>query len=239
MNAKPIKSTDYSLWTDTAAGAIRTAFGLVWAMDAYLKWRPVFFDNYLSYITSIAKGQPQWLLPWFNFWISVIKPDPNLFAWMTRLIETAIAVGLLFGLGRKWIYILGGVFALLIWSIPEGFGGPYAPGATDVGGGLIYILVFVTLIVMDHVLGRSPYSVDFYLERIFPGWRHVAEWAPQQVLDQEPRRLSWNIQIVTIIGLLVMLLIFLAIIGSEMNAAAAQTSIPNLVKIFFLHHIPM
>jgi nitrite reductase (NO-forming) len=239
MNAKPIKSTDYSLWTDTAAGAIRTAFGLVWAMDAYLKWRPVFFDNYLSYITSIAKGQPQWLLPWFNFWISVIKPDPNLFAWMTRLIETAIAVGLLFGLGRKWIYILGGVFALLIWSIPEGFGGPYAPGATDVGGGLIYILVFVTLIVMDHVLGRSPYSVDFYLERIFPGWRHVAEWAPQQVLDQEPRRLSWNIQIVTIIGILVMLLIFLAIIGSEMNAAAAQTSIPNLVKIFFLHHIPM
>jgi nitrite reductase (NO-forming) len=239
MNAKPIKSTDYSLWTDTAAGAIRTAFGLVWAMDAYLKWRPVFFDNYLSYITSIAKGQPQWLLPWFNFWISVIKPDPNLFAWMTRLIETAIAVGLLFGLGRKWIYILGGVFALLIWSIPEGFGGPYAPGATDVGGGLIYILVFVTLIVMDHVLGRSPYSVDFYLERILPGWRHVAEWAPQQVLDQEPRRLSWNIQIVTIIGILVMLLIFLAIIGSEMNAAAAQTSIPNLVKIFFLHHIPM
>ena len=239
MNAKSIKSTDYSLWTDTAAGAIRTTFGLVWAMDAYLKWRPVFFDNYLSYITSIAKGQPQWLLPWFNFWVSVIQLNPNLFAWMTRLIETAIALGLLFGLGRKWIYVLGGVFALLIWSIPEGFGGPYAPGATDVGGGLIYILVFVTLIVMDHILGRSPYSVDFYLERIFPAWRHVAESAPSQILNQEPRRLSWNIQIVTIIGILVMLLVFLALIGSEMNAAATQTNIPDLIQISFLHHIPI
>ena len=78
------------------------------------------FNSYLSYITSIADGQPQGLLPWFNFWISVIKPDPNLFAWLTRLVETAIAVGLLLGLVRKWVYVLGGAFALLIWSIPEG-----------------------------------------------------------------------------------------------------------------------
>ena len=115
-----------------------------------------FFYNYLSYITSIAKGQPQWLLPWFNFWVSVIQLNPNLFAWLTRLIETAIAVGLLFGLGRKWIYILGGVFALLIWSIPEGFGGPYAPGATDVGGGLIYVLLFVICLSWTMSWGDHP-----------------------------------------------------------------------------------
>ena len=239
MSAKLIKSIDYSLWSDTAAGAIRTAFGLIWAMDAYLKWRPVFFNNYLSYITSIANGQPQWLLPWFNLWISLITPDPSLFAWLTRLAETTIAVGLLFGLGRKWIYVLGGVFALFIWSIPEGFGGPYVPGATDIGAGLIYVLVFITLIVMDHVLGRSPYSVDFYLERIFPAWRHLAEWAPPQILNQEPRQLSWTIQIVSIIGILVMLLVFLVLIGSEMNAAAIQGNIPNLIQLVFLHRFPV
>jgi nitrite reductase (NO-forming) len=239
MNAKPIKSNDYSLWSDTAAGAIRTAFGLIWAMDAYLKWRPVFFDNYLSYITSIAKGQPQLLLPWFNFWISLIKPDPNLFAWLTRLAETAIAVGLLFGVARKWTYVLGGVFALFVWSIPEGFGGPYVPGATDVGAGLVYVLVFITLIVIDHTLGRSPYSMDYYLERLIPAWRHVAEWAPPQILAQEPRRLSRNIQIITTIGILVFLLVILVIIGSEMNAAATQANTPNLIQLFFLHLFPV
>jgi nitrite reductase (NO-forming) len=239
MNPKLDKSNDYSLWADTAAAAIRIAFGLIWAMDAYLKWRPVFFNNYLSYITSIANGQPQWLLPWFNLWISLITPDPSLFAWLTRLAETTIAVGLLFGLGRKWIYVLGGVFALFIWSIPEGFGGPYVPGATDIGAGLIYVLVFITLIVMDHVLGRSPYSVDFYLERIFPAWRHLAEWAPPQILNQEPRQLSWTIQIVSIIGILVMLLVFLVLIGSEMNAAAIQGNIPNLIQLVFLHRFPV
>ena len=239
MNPKLENSNDYSLWADTAAAAIRIAFGLIWAMDAYLKWRPVFFNNYLSYITSIANGQPQWLLPWFNLWISLITPDPSLFAWLTRLAETTIAVGLLFGLGRKWIYVLGGVFALFIWSIPEGFGGPYVPGATDIGAGLIYVLVFITLIVMDHVLGRSPYSVDFYLERIFPAWRHLAEWAPPQILNQEPRQLSWTIQIVSIIGILVMLLVFLVLIGSEMNAAAIQGNIPNLIQLVFLHRFPV
>jgi nitrite reductase (NO-forming) len=233
MNAKPGNSNDYSLWADTAAGAIRTAFGLVWAMDAYLKWQPVFFKDYLSYITSIANGQPPWLLPWFNFWISLIKPDPNLFAWLTRLVETAIAVGLLLGVARKWTYILGGVFAFFVWSIPEGFGGPYVPGATDVGAGLIYILVFVSLLVMDHVLGRSPYSLDYYLEKIFPAWRHLAEWAPPQILDQEPRRLSWTIQIVTIIGIVIMLLVFLVIIGSELNAAATQANIPKGIQMVF------
>jgi nitrite reductase (NO-forming) len=242
MSTKPSKSNDYSLWADTTAGAIRTAFGLVWAIDAYFKWQPDFFNNYLNYITGIVNGQPQWLLPWFNFWVSLIKPDPNLFAWMTRLIETAIALGLLLGLGRKWIYVLGGVFAFLIWSIPEGFGGPYTPGATDVGGGLIYVLVFGALIVMDYTLGRSPYSVDFYLEKRFSAWRHIAEWAPTQVLDQEPRELSWTIQIVIIIGILIMLAVFLAIIGSELNAAATQapqTSIPNIIQAVSMYHIPL
>ena len=237
MNAKPSNSNDYSLWADTATGAIRTAFGLVWAIDAYLKWRPVFFENYLSYVTSISSGQPQWLLPWFNLWISLIKLDPNLFAWLTRFVETGIAVGLLLGVARKWTYVLGGLFALFVWSIPEGFGGPYVPGATDVGAGVVYILVFASLFVMDHILGRSPYSLDFYLERIFPAWRHLAEWAPPQILDQEPRRLSWTIQIVTFIGIVVMLLILLFIIGSELNAAAAQANIPKVNQLVFLSHL--
>jgi nitrite reductase (NO-forming) len=235
MDVNISKTKDYPMWVDTAAGAIRTAFGLAWAFDAYLKWQPDFFNNYLSYITDIANGQPHWLLPWFNLWGSIIKTDPNLFAWGTRIIETLIAAGLLLGLARKYIYVLGGVFALVIWSVPEGFGGPYAPGSTDVGGGLIYVFLFLALIVMDYVLGRSPYSLDYYLGKVTPFWRRVAEWAPTAVQEKEPRYLSWPVQIVVILGLVVMLVVFLLIIQSELSTVpAAQSSIYQTIPMVFI-----
>lgn len=232
MNATSVKTSQYSLWAVTAAGALRAAFGLVWAIDAYFKWQPAFFNNYLSYITGIVSGQPVWLLPWFNAWVSVIQINPAFFALMTCLIESTIAIGLLFGLGRKWIYLLGGVFALLIWSIPEGFGGPYTPGATDVGGGLIYVLMFGTLIIIDFVQGRSPYSVDFYIGKRFPAWKRLVEWAPAEIVDQEPQYLSWNVQIVVIIVLVILLGLSLAILTSELSSAPAASSLLNL-----LHHV--
>lgn len=69
----------------------------------------------MTYITDVVSGQPQWLLPWFHFWFSMIQIDPDLYARMTQLIETAIAAGLLFGLDRKWtLSLVGRVFALLI-----------------------------------------------------------------------------------------------------------------------------
>jgi nitrite reductase (NO-forming) len=240
MNVKPDKAGNVSFWADTSAGAIRAAFGLVWAIDAFFKWQPDFFNNYLSYITGIVSGQPQWLLPWFNLWVKLITPNPNLFAWLTRLAETVIALGLLFGLGRKWIYVFGGLFALVIWAVPEGFGGPYTAGATDVGGGLIYVLVFGTLIVMDYALGRSPYSVDFYLEKRFPFWGKIVEWAPPSALAQEPRYLPWRIQIVAIIGIVILLAVFLAIITSELQAAAAApSSFVPFAQMAALLHIPI
>jgi nitrite reductase (NO-forming) len=232
------KTKDYPMWVDTAAGAIRAAFGLAWAFDAYLKWQPGFYNNYLSYITGIVDGQPHWLVPWFNFWVNLIKPNPGLFAWGTRIVETTIAAGLLLGLARKYLYLLGGVFALLIWSVPEGFGGPYASGATDVGAGLIYAFLFLALIVMDYVLGRSPYSLDYYLEKISPSWRFIAEWAPPQTLAKEPRYLSWAVQSLIILGLVVMLVVFLIIVQSEINTgSSAQSSIIQTMPVAVLYHL--
>jgi len=239
MNINSQTAKNHLLWADTAAGALRAAFGLIWAIDAYLKWQPAFFNNYLSYITDVVSGQPRWLLPWFNFWVGLVQLNPSFFARATQLIETAIAIGLLFGLGRKWLYVLGGVFALIVWSVPEGFGGPYTPGATDVDSGILYFLVFCTLIVVDYVLGRSPYSVDFYLEKQFPAWRKVVELAPEYVVDQEPRYLSWNIQIVAILGMVIALVVILTIITSEINAPATQSSLPSLNQMVFLQHIPL
>lgn len=215
-------SKESSLWPQVFAGAIRAAFGLTWGLDAYFKWQPDFYNNYQSYISGIISGQPSWLMPWFNFWNNLIALNPGVFSWATRIIEAIIALGLLLGFARKWIYMLGGFFALLIWAIPEGFGGPYTPGATDVGAGLIYAFVFLALILLDYVLGRSPYSLDFYIERGWPAWKSFAEWAPASTLKREPRYLPWPVQAFVILVLIAMLVVFLIILGSELNSASSS-----------------
>jgi nitrite reductase (NO-forming) len=229
-------TTGRPAWVDVAAGAVRTAFGLIWAVDTYFKFQPGFLTGYLDIIKGAASGQPAWLAPWFNFWVNTISINPDFFAWSTRIIEAVLALGLLFGLGRKWIYVLGAAFTFIIWSVPQGLGGPYAPGKVDIDSGLIYMLVFVSLIVIDSALGRSPYSVDYYIERRFPKWRLVAELAPPAVLAQEPARLPWATQIPIIIAVLIFLLLILAILTDTLNLAAPGTgSIPQLVQVAFLH----
>ena len=236
MSKKTASTHDRSPWVDTTAGAVRTAFGLVWAIDAYLKFRPDFLSGYLGIIQGAAQGQPAWLTPWFTFWVNTISLNPAFFAWSTRIIELAIAISLLFGLGRKWMYVLSAIFSFIIWAVPEGLGGPYAPGATDVGTGIIYVLVFVALIALDSALGRSPYSVDYYIERAIPNWRLLAEWASPEVLAQEPAMLPWSTQIPIIIGLVIFLLVILILITATINLAPPSSSmIPQLMQLASLH----
>ena len=57
--------------------------------------------------------------------------------------------------------VVGILWSLAIWAIPEGFGGPYQPGQnTDVGTALLYALLFAVLLAI--VAGRY-YSLDCWL----------------------------------------------------------------------------
>ena len=97
-------------------------------------------------------------------WLRLVTMHTPFFISATRLIETAIALGLLLGFARRITYFAGALFSLLIWSTAEGFGGPYTSGATNVGPALVYVLVFITAALFEHLLGRNPYSVDYYIE---------------------------------------------------------------------------
>lgn len=212
---------DQTLWIATAIGAVRSAFGLIWAINAYLTWRPEFAAHYVGYLQNAAQGQPGWLLPWFNMWIAVVTPAAGIFIWVTRILETLIAIGLLFGIARKWTFIVGGLFSLLIWSTAEGFGGPYSTGASNMGPALVYVLLFAALLIFERVLGRSPYSVDYYLEQRYPRWKKVAEWAPEGVLEHVPARLSWPLQGAAIVGILLAFVFFFGTLQSVFGAAPA------------------
>ena len=94
------------------------------------------------------------------------------------ILEILLGVALIAGFMRKVAYLGGVVLSLLIWAVPEGFGGPYAggTGGTDVGAGVVYALLFLGLIVISATYGPSRYSLDHLIERRYPPWARLAEF---------------------------------------------------------------
>ncbi len=155
---------------DTSFALLRIIFGIVWLVDASFKWNPAFINNFTEYLVQGAQGQPALVQAWVDMWIRGVSIDPHLFAVIVACSETAIAIGLLFGLFTE-VAIAGGIaMTLVIWSTAEGFGGPYVAGSTDIGAAIIYALLFVAL-----WLGRCwrYYSLDSYIKQRLPSlyWR--------------------------------------------------------------------
>jgi nitrite reductase (NO-forming) len=155
--------------------ALRIAFGAIWAIDAVLKWLPGFRSSYVADITGAAKGQPGWLSWWFDFWVKLQTPRPTFFAYFVAVLETLVALALIFGFARKLSYISIAVFSFLMWGVAEGFGGPYMTGSTDIGTSVIYVVVCLGLLVVAYYAGTSRYSVDHYIEQRISWWWKVAE----------------------------------------------------------------
>jgi nitrite reductase (NO-forming) len=157
--------------------AFRIAFGGIWMIDAVLKWLPGFRSTYVAAITGVAKGQPGWLRWWFDFWLKLQTPRPDLFAYLVAVLETLVALAVILGFARKLTYAVSAVFSVVIWAVAEGFGGPYMSGSSDIGTAIIYALVFMGLLTLDFYTGPSRFSVDRYLEQRVSWWVKVAEFS--------------------------------------------------------------
>jgi thiosulfate dehydrogenase (quinone) large subunit len=155
--------------------ALRVSFGVIWLIDAILKWLPGFRSGYMGMIMGEAQGQPGWLHWWFSFWVNVQHSEVAFFAYMVAALETLIAVAVILGLARKVTYISAVAFSLLIWATAEGFGGPYTSGSADIGTAIIYAVVFAGLLALMAYSGPARYSADYYLEQKISWWWKVAE----------------------------------------------------------------
>lgn len=103
-------------WTGTI---VRVIFGIIFGIDAYLKWLPGYRETYISQLKSVAHGQPSWLHGWFRFWITIQSSAPTLFAVFTGIAETGLGLCLLLGLARRLGYTAGAIYTLLIWAVGE------------------------------------------------------------------------------------------------------------------------
>ena len=142
----------------------RIAFGVVWLVDATFKWLPSFPQNAMNKMMDAASSQSvpiAWVIDQF---MTLLTHFPHAFPISIAIIETLIALALILGIGRKITYIVGMVFAFLIWAIGEGFGGPYGSSSTDIGASVIYIFAFWGLLLLDSA--REPaYSLDNWMKQ--------------------------------------------------------------------------
>lgn len=172
MSQLPVASRPRPAWPKDA---LRISFGVIWLIDAILKWLPGFRAGYMGTIMGQATGQPGWLKPWFDFWINLQHPQATIFAYLVAVVETLIAVAVIAGFARKLTYSAAIVFSLLIWGTAEGFGGPYTSGSSDIGTAVIYALVFAGLLALSYYAGPARYSADYYLEKKISWWWRIAE----------------------------------------------------------------
>jgi uncharacterized membrane protein YphA (DoxX/SURF4 family) len=154
---------------------VRLLFGVIFGIDATLKWLPGYRDTYIGQMKSLAAAEPSLLHGWFHFWISLESSAPAAFATLVGLTETGLALVLLLGVARRAGYIAGLIYTLLVWGVGEGFGGPYSSGATDIGPAIMYALLFATLLTFAPPARRERLSVDRFLESRLPWWRFLAE----------------------------------------------------------------
>lgn len=182
MSNKPMDDANASWWTRHVSplnSILRILVGIVWTVDGALKFYSGFAGSFLSDLQGTQQSAPSWLSGWFTFWVNVTTPNPTAVVYTVGAFELLLGFALILGFMRKIAYAGGVVLALLIWSIPEGFGGLYTitPETTDIGTGILYAFAMSGLILINAAHGPSRWSLDYYIERRFPGWARIAEFS--------------------------------------------------------------
>ena len=164
-----------------ALATSRVVFGLIWAVAAWLKWQPAFQNQFLDQISGAKNGQPWLIANWLSLWVNLISINPLLFARIEATTETVLAVCLILGLFTNLTCLIGFLSSLGIWSIAEGFGGPYVLGhSTDIGTAFPYALTFIILFSLS---AGSYYGLDRWLTPLLGRWNFLAmgPFKPEQV----------------------------------------------------------
>ncbi|MGA3021655.1 MAG: DoxX family membrane protein [Thermoplasmata archaeon] len=126
MSNKPTDDANASWWTRHVSplnSILRILVGIVWTVDGALKFYSGFAGNFLTDLQGTQQSAPSWLSGWFTFWVNVTTPNPTAVVYTVGAFELLLGFALILGFMRKIAYAGGVVLALLIWSIPEGFGG--------------------------------------------------------------------------------------------------------------------
>ena len=170
----------------SAVTLFRIAFGIVWLVDGAIKFLWLQPSDVIKLVQNASQGQPAWLHPWYNFWTASLTSTPTAFLHGIGLMELSLGCALVLGFLRKSAYLCGIMLSLMIWSIVEGFGGPYGPGSTDVGAAIMYGFIFFAIIIVERSSNYNKYSLDVLIERKLNRWKHLAEFYEDKSSSTKP-----------------------------------------------------
>ncbi len=142
------------------AAAVRIAFGVIWAIDAIFKWLPGFVHGQTldKELGAGADIHTPVIHQWLQMWHAIGTASPGAFAVGTAIIETLVALGLLFGAFSNAVLIGSAVFSLGIWTTAEHLHLPWTkPGMTDLGPSIGYVIASLALFC---VAAGSTWSID-------------------------------------------------------------------------------
>ncbi|MFY9806551.1 MAG: hypothetical protein WAK86_04705 [Pseudonocardiaceae bacterium] len=169
------------------AAVVRIGFGVIWAIDASFKWLPGFvhgqtLDNELG---SAKKIQTPVVHQWIELWHSVATAHPAVFATSIGVVETLIAVGLIFGAFSNVVFIGSAIVSFAIWSAAEGFHLPWSrSGITDLGPSVGYI--FASLALFFACAGTT-WSLDTKIRPALGRLGWLSSPVPNATLEGKPQ----------------------------------------------------
>lgn len=166
-------------------GAVRVLFGIAWAVAAMLKWEPAFIKSFADTVSGALDGQPPAIHAWIALWSGLVQTNPPLFAYLAALTESLLAICFILGLFTNTACVVGMLWAFTIWSVPEGFGGPFVPGkSTDIGTGFPYMLLSALLLVLQAGL---YFGLDRALTARLGRYGFLASGSVQKTRSASPR----------------------------------------------------
>lgn len=153
-------SADSAFGKPRLAAVMRIVLGVVWAVNASMKWRPSFLDGGIfAHQFGIHDNVTTPIIrQWIDLWQHVSAAIPAGMGVGSAIVETLIALGLLTGTLTNAVCVVNVIYSFGVWSAAEAFGLPWTTtGSTDVGPSIGYIIAALLLLATH---GSSLWSVD-------------------------------------------------------------------------------
>jgi hypothetical protein len=167
------------------AAVVRIAFGVIWTIDAVFKWLPGFIHGQTlgDELGGAADIHTPIVHQWIVLWHSVATSQPGAFAIVTAIVETLIALGMLFGVFSNLVFIGSAVWSLGIWSSAEGFGLPWnESGVTDLGPSVGYVFASLALLL---AFGGAAWSLDNRYRPVLTRFGWLCSRTPAEIVSGE------------------------------------------------------
>jgi hypothetical protein len=141
---------------------MQIALGLLWLLDGILQLQPRMFTSAFAnnVIAPAAQGEPGFVYALMHFALHLVLLQPAWFNALFALIQLSLGTLIIYKKTTKFGLIASAVWAFIVWSFGEGFGGIFsghtllligAPGAA-----VLYLLLALSLLPKKDRLNASP-----------------------------------------------------------------------------------